>query len=156
MIIKEIENHKNYFIGEDGSVFKKLKPFDNSGYLYVKPNGKHEAVHRLVANAFIENKENKSDVNHIDGNKHNNSVENLEWVTKKENINHGQFQLGWSPIRHYKKCDLYFNNKFINTFETTKEAIEYAKERGAKPYSLQKYKKSNGFEIRQEGVSTIP
>lgn len=46
------------------------------------------SVHRMVANTFISNPKNKPEVNHIDGNRLNNKLENLEWVTKQENMNH--------------------------------------------------------------------
>lgn len=45
-------------------------------------------IHRIVAKTFIPNHENKHDVNHIDGNKQNNLLSNLEWMTRSENINH--------------------------------------------------------------------
>lgn len=51
---------------------------------------KYELAHRLVAKAFIENTESKIEVNHIDCNRLNNNVENLEWVTRGENIRHSR------------------------------------------------------------------
>lgn len=64
----------------------------SSGYLHVQlyKNGKSSTklVHILVAQAFIPNPENKPEVNHIDGNKNNNRVDNLEWSTKSENQRH--------------------------------------------------------------------
>ncbi len=62
------------------------------GYLIVRlyKNGKQKQhyIHRLVAMAFIENPFDKEQVNHIDGDKTNNAVDNLEWVSREENINH--------------------------------------------------------------------
>ena len=51
-------------------------------------SAKSHLVHRLVANAFIKNKYNKKTVNHKDANKSNNRVENLEWMTHQENVDH--------------------------------------------------------------------
>lgn len=59
------------------------------GYLVVSVEWpKKSYIHRLVAIAFLPKKDGKDLVNHKDGNKLNNSIENLEWVTAKENINH--------------------------------------------------------------------
>ena len=71
-----------------------LRPRDNGrGYLRVqltKENtSKHIRVHRLVARAFIPNPHNLPEINHIDENKKNNSVENLEWCDRRYNVNYG-------------------------------------------------------------------
>lgn len=70
-----------------------LTPYNVSvGYLQVELclNGKRHVkyVHRLVADAYIPNPDNLAQVNHIDGNKHNNCVNNLEWTSPKQNTEH--------------------------------------------------------------------
>lgn len=75
---------------EHGSTIKAS--CDTAGYptLRLSLGGvkKNYMVHRYVAQAFIPNPDNKREVNHIDGNKANNHVSNLEWVTHKENLQH--------------------------------------------------------------------
>lgn len=65
---------------------------NSNGYLRCRMNltgkSKEYLIHRLVAQNFVPNPENKPHVNHLDGNKHNNSFDNLEWCTKSENELH--------------------------------------------------------------------
>lgn len=76
---------------KSGNRKKPMKPENKNGYLRVVlcKNGmtKHMFIHRLVAEAFIPNIENKPFVDHIDANPSNNIVSNLRWVTSKENSN---------------------------------------------------------------------
>ncbi len=84
----------DYEVTREGQVINKhtghtLKPKHNTThYCYVRIGGKNYLIHRLVAEKYIPNPENKPQVNHKDGNKDNNHVDNLEWTTAKENKTH--------------------------------------------------------------------
>lgn len=85
--------NENYVVFTTGEIYnlhgvKIVGKIDKNGYREVTLNGKQCTVHRIVAEAFIPNPECKKCVNHIDGNKLNNSADNLEWVTHSENIKH--------------------------------------------------------------------
>jgi|DEB0MinimDraft_6_1074348.scaffolds.fasta_scaffold129751_1 hypothetical protein len=86
----EVKGFPYYFIYPDGRVYsEKSNKFlkhnnDGNGYLFVRLKT-NKKVHRLVAEHYIPNPENKREVDHIDRDKNNNRVENLRWVSSKEN-----------------------------------------------------------------------
>ena len=96
--MKPIPNYPNYAIDENGNVWslrfnKKLKPSDNrSGYMSVvlvaDKKYHSKSVHRLYAQAYLPNPNDLPCVNHINGNKTDNRLENLEWCTASHNIQH--------------------------------------------------------------------
>lgn len=95
---KQISNFPNYTINTAGEVVNTVTGLHKSSWLgvngYYHVDLYHEgkstkvAVHRLLALHFLDNPENKRVVNHIDGNKQNNSLTNLEWATDSENQQH--------------------------------------------------------------------
>ena len=132
----KIKIHKEYNVGitEQGDIInlKTNKPYskwvDNVGYYQVmfRVNGKKKyiRIHRLVAEMFIDNPNNFPQVNHIDGNKLNNCVENLEWVTNKYNTQHGYDN---HVYKNKYRCEIKVTNKItkeILFFKSIRECSE--------------------------------
>ena len=113
MTILEIRDFPDYYVSNEGDIYsRKYHPIrnKNNNLIKIKPQIRKDGysiihlrkeektfamyVHRLVAEMFIPNPENKMCINHIDGNRHNNSVSNLEWCSYSENSLHSYRQLG--------------------------------------------------------------
>lgn len=124
---KDIKGYKGYYqvsnhghirsmprVLTDGRVFqgRELSQVSNgNGYLYVSLSSgnksQHHYIHRLVAESFLLNDGLLPEVNHIDGDKSNNSVENLEWISSRDNKNHA-FETGLREANSYE-----FENEIV-------------------------------------------
>ena len=138
---REKENYSNYLIFEDGQIYSKkskkfLHPFKKtSGYYAINLYdnfGKNKMffIHRLIAELFIPNPNNYTDVNHKDENKQNNNINNLEWCNKSYNENYGSKKIReletktqTNKINGHKKIRQFdLNGNFIKDWDSLTEA----------------------------------
>lgn len=126
---KKIPNYPNYSATYDGRIFnhntERFMALSKMPEGYLRLNIKNNSgqkkflIHRLIALTFIPNPKNKPQVNHIDSNKSNNSVDNLEWITNKENREHA--------LRQYQTLSIVPKNYSIKDYMRVEYNIRNAK-----------------------------
>ena len=136
-IWRDIDGYEGYYQVRDQGRVKSLerkgrkserilKPsFNGFGYLLVKlcasGKTKNVTVHRLVCEAFHDNPDSKPDVNHINENKTDNRACNLEWSTRKENINHGTHNERSGKTRSKPVGQYTRDGELVKIWQSTKE-----------------------------------
>lgn len=127
VMTKAIPFAPGYSVTSDGHIVNKkcrrLKPFYAGEYLAVKIHNKNRYIHKLVAEAFVPGCFAGAEINHIDEDKTNNSAENLQWVTHKQNCNHGT-RNARAGEKHRKKIAAYKDGKEIARFESLSDAAK--------------------------------
>ena len=136
-IWKDVLDYEEYYeVSNLGNVRSKktnkyLKLSNKNNYYIIalcKPNEKRKLfrVHRLVATAFIPNPDNKAEVNHIDKNKLNNNVNNLNWMSHQENCAHRSYGVKISNNRNIPIQNIDINtNLVINNYNSMEEAAKW-------------------------------
>lgn len=142
----EETKHTKLYVSEDGKIYssttyhgdgslreRKTTINKGRGYVYVRTSKRNYQVHRLVAEAFIRKPNGKNYIDHKNGNKLDNRVENLEWVTQKENVHRtivrGRANL--APKGSYKK---YSQADYDGVFALIKAGATYTE--AGKQYNM--------------------
>ena len=126
----KLKNYDNYYITKEGKIFsdkrgslKELSYSNNiDGYksvrLYKNGKVKRELLHVLLAKQYIDNPNNLPVVNHVDGDKTNNNISNLEWCTRSYNTKHS-FELGLQKVeRGEQRYNAVLNDKLVREIRT--------------------------------------
>lgn len=155
----KIPDHDGFYISKNG-VVKRINKFSKdgrlwkdkvmtqtigtTGYQFVNLSGKSLAVHRILAKVFIDNPDNKPEVNHKNGIRTDYRLENLEWVTREENQQHSWRDLGRIATWKNKDGHRHHASKPVNQYDVDGKFItQYGSlaqasiKNGWHPYSVQ-------------------
>lgn len=134
--VSNLGNVKSLNYNKTGKEKTLIPHITGSGYLSISLGRKYrQYIHRLVAEAFIPNPNNLETVNHKDENKQNNSVQNLEWMTNKENVQYSKatkikcLDLKTKEITYYSSI-----RDTAKSFHTIHRAILYSLHKAKIPY----------------------
>lgn len=165
-VFRDVKNYEGiYKIGSKGHIISYTKPYpcvlkpwlDGKGRYYMitlpnEQNKRHkELIHRLVAEAFIENPQNLPQVNHKDHDTHNNVVTNLEWCTSAYNMAHAYEVM--PPDRNRVSCILIFPDGQQMEFESYADIQRYRDEHNLPfgKHALNYYGHSKGYTLIKLG-----
>ena len=123
--------------------------------LFNNDKGKKHLVHRLVAEAFLDNPMNYPQINHKDENKDNNIPSNLEWCTAKYNSNYGD-RTERTAVAKFVPVSLFdMNGQLIRDFESIKDAEQFIGTR-IQPKYMKEHHSIRGFQVRLKGEPCGP
>ena len=129
--VKSLTRYVRHYAGGEKIIKERLlKQFDRGkGYYFVRlcKHGivKNYLIHRLVATAFISNLENKPEINHKNGIRHDNKVGNLEWATRSENVLYSFRVLGVISSQRKRVVQYDLNGNMLNIFESATAAAKF-------------------------------
>lgn len=139
MVFKKVQSLNGLYEVSDTGILRNVKTqkivkgcVEKNGYIRVRIENKElgrvvrTTIHRLVAEAYIPNPQNKAQVNHIDLNKQNNRVDNLEWVSASENMKHAYSKgIGVKELREYRNSQKKKITNGIEVFESISTAAKW-------------------------------
>lgn len=137
-IWKPVKGYEKYEVSSLGNArsykktlksYKQLKPIERKGYLRIYMSGKFHTLHKIIAEAFLKKPKGKEYVNHLDGVKTNNKVENLQWCNRSENMTHS-YEIGLNKTgkehSQSKALNIFdLEGKYITTLYGAKQWKEF-------------------------------